>query len=970
MYQKKAVRVLCTVLCGIMSLSTLTSFAGCTGKKKDSVVIMTEELSGLFNPFYATSGTDMDVVGMTQIGMLSTDNDGMPVAGDDLATVVKDFEYNIEGSGETAKTVYKFVLKNGLKFSDGHPLTMNDVIFNMYEYLDPVYTGSSTMYSIDIEGLSQYRTQQNLSDNDGTEDLISSTAAGYAQMRVQELITVFEDNALIEGSQNSYNASESEMKTYIQNHAVSQDYKNAVASLNEQDELEETYYQEKLWADYQLTLKTFKEELEADYKAAKESFDLTTAPYSDWKKELSNDIFKFFLYEGYITPEYADDVENPGRKDKTKIVKFNNPDIVKSYDTEAKAVERVYNDKIGSELNQILSYWGTAGTLTTLYTAEAIDVQLRNNVNEDGSLAIPNIKGIVSLGHTDNAPESVTVNGNVYNVATTHDEYGAPTNAGEYDVLQITVNGTDPKAIYNFGFTVAPAHYYTADSDYPNGRTIDIKNNKFGVEFADSSFQSYTIQSQEHLEVPVGAGVFKATNKNNADNPKGSEFWSENIVYFKANEHFMFEVKAEKFRMQVVSSSNAIDKLKSGEVDYITPQFTKANSQALTALEKKGFKQLDSWQLGYGYIGINAGKVPNVYVRRAIMASMQASLALEYYEPGTCKIIDWPMSTVSWAYPFEDDGKTSKPNGHSYTQWTDTTGSNYADAKAEIQELMNLAGVTEGDSSLKIRFTIAGASITEHPTYAVFKQSAELLNSMGWDVEVKADSQALTKLATGSLEVWAAAWGSTIDPDMYQVYHKNSSATSVYAWGYREIKSNQTTYSYEMGIINELSDIIDQARSMMDSKDRTPLYEQAMSLVLDLAVEMPVYQRKTLYAYNTKTITGLTTEVNHYSSPLEKLWEVELIESAGAAGDAEGGMPGYLIAIIVIGGVLVLAVGGYFGYKFLGKKKKVSVKPEYEAAPVEEAQDVAQPVEETEETTETASEATEETSETTEKDSE
>jgi peptide/nickel transport system substrate-binding protein len=148
---------------------------------------------------------------------------------------------------------------------------------------------------------------------------------------------------------------------------------------------------------------------------------------------------------------------------------------------------------------------------------------------------------------------------------------------------------------------------------------------------------------------------------------------------------------------------------------------------------------------------------------------------------------------------------------------------------------------------------------------------------MGWDVEVKADSQALTKLSTGSLEVWAAAWGSTVDPDMHQVYHKNSTATSVYAWGYREIKGNQSKYAYEFGKINELSVIIDDARSIMDQDARKPMYEEAMRIVLDLAVEMPVYQRKTLYAYNTNTIKGLTDEINDYTSPLEKIWELELV---------------------------------------------------------------------------------------------
>ena len=234
------------------------------------------------------------------------------------------------------------------------------------------------------------------------------------------------------------------------------------------------------------------------------------------------------------------------------------------------------------------------------------------------------------------------------------------------------------------------------------------------------------------------------------------------------------------------------------------------------------------------------------------------------------------MSTVSWAYPFEIDGKTEIEPGeqYSYLNWSDE-GESTEEAKAKIRTLMQ--GVKNED--LSITFTIAGASITEHPTYIVFKQAAELLNSMdlGFDIQVKADSQALTKLATGSLEVWAAAWGSTVDPDMYQVYHKNSSATSVYAWGYREIKADQKKYATEYKIINDLSVVIDQARSTMDEDTRTELYEQAMRYVLDLAVEMPVYQRMTLFAYNSKTIKGLTTNVNPYTSPLERIWDIELV---------------------------------------------------------------------------------------------
>ncbi len=853
----------------LISIVAMSAF-GCSGckkkKNKDSIVIMSEDVSGLFNPFYATSGADQDVVGMTQIGMLTTDGDGKTACGANLPTVVLDYKYETDSQGNG---VYTFVIKNNLKFSDGVNLTMNDVLFNMYEYLDPAYTGSSTMYSIKIKGLNQYRLQQNLSSGSGDfEDDLYEEAYSRAFSRRQELIDVFRDYGRI--SEGSYSISGDQLKAKIRTEYEPTDgYKEAVYSESDRASKTDAEVREKLCSDYDNVLKEFKNEIESDYLASKEAFDFTTAPYNEWKQYQDNERFKFLLLEGKITPEYQD-VE--GKKNKTKIIKFNGLGLLDSdsYKTIENCKDTFVKDKMENELDRVLTQWGTGSKIMTTYTAIAKSILLNTYV--DGSLTFPNISGIVSLGHTTET-ESVLINGTNYLVAHEHNNDGSVTDTSKYDVLQITLDGVDPKAIYNFGFTVAPAHYYTADADHPNGRTIDIKNNMFGVEWNEpEKFQSAVIQSQKHVEIPVGAGAYKATDANNSDNPSGSNFVKSNVVYFKANDYFMFPVKTEKLRFQVVSSTNAIDKLINGEVDYITPEFTKANSEKLASIASKGFKQLDSWQLGYGYIGVNAGKVPNVNIRRAIMSAMQTELALQYYKENTCKTISWPMSTVSWAYPYEDDEKTSKPNGHSYTEWEGVEK-----AKEKIRNYMALANVSEGDSALKITFTIAGSSITEHPTYGVFKQASEILNSLGWNTEVKADSQALTKLSTGSLAVWAAAWGSTVDPDMYQVYHKNSSATSVKAWGYDAIKESKSSYPYETSIINTLSVKIDEARSITDETTRKELYEEAMGYVLDLAIEMPVYQRKTLYAYNSKTISGLADSVNPYKSPLEKIWEVELI---------------------------------------------------------------------------------------------
>ncbi len=888
MNKKKLIAIIASAVAVVLVATVVLSVTllGGNKKNKDAIVIMSEELSNNFNPFYATSGADQDVIGMTQVGMLSTDNNGKTVAGDNYPTVVKaykvekkDKDGNVITNGEVAETVYTFVLKNGVKFSDGKPLTMNDVLFSMYENLDPVYTGSSTMYSIDIKGLKAYRSQNaTIKDDDETiESEVSLNAGVYADERIMYLVGLYQEvSQNLPGNEDlsdgKYEVPESDMRDAISNldvSTISVGYKLAVAAESEWDSFD---FKGQVLKDYNYILKTYKEELENDYKAAQDSFDIKAKPYSDWVDLFNNEVFKFLYYEGDITPEYE---KVNGRDNKEKIIGFSDTESYKTFDKD-RAINKIYKYNVETNLEGILSYSGTAGTVYTSFAAKAKEIILHETTASD-ALDVPTISGIKSLGHNTDV-KKVEIAGTTYNVAhgkENHNEDGTTKN-NTYDVLEITINGVDPKAIYNFGFTVAPAHYYS-------DQTVNIWENKFGIKWSDATFQSEVIQGGNQTEVPVGAGPYAATNAQNEDNPKGSDFVSSNIVYFKRNNYFKesfgdkFEVKTEKLRFQVVRSVNAIDKLAKGEVDFITPQFTADNANILEGMKKNGFETLSSWQLGYGYIGINAGKVEDINLRKAIMSAMDVKLALNYYKTGTAKTINWPMSLESWAYPWEnkeEDKQMNTETRHIYTRFD-------ADEQEVIKKIKNYmvaAGASKGDSRLKITFTIAGSSVTEHPVYQVFLKAAELLNSCDWQIEVKPDSQALLKLTNGSLAVWAAAWGSTIDPDMYQVYHKNSTATSVKAWGYPEIIKNRTARSEEYAIIDELSGIIERARETDVDTDRIPMYKEAMSLVLDLAVELPVYQRQNLYAYNSKTVKGFQTNVNPYTSPLEKIWELELIK--------------------------------------------------------------------------------------------
>ena len=166
-------KIISLMLCIVMMFGITSVLSSCGGSGNQAFVIMTDNLDGLFNPFYSTSAADGTIVSMTQIGMLTSgideNGDAVVTFGPDEAVVALDYASNYdsteqsENPDKTGVTTYTFVIKNGIKFSDGEPLTIEDVLFNMYVYLDPVYTGSSTMYSTDIQGLSQYRTQQNLS---------------------------------------------------------------------------------------------------------------------------------------------------------------------------------------------------------------------------------------------------------------------------------------------------------------------------------------------------------------------------------------------------------------------------------------------------------------------------------------------------------------------------------------------------------------------------------------------------------------------------------------------------------------------------------------------------------------------------------------------------------------------------------------------------------------------------------------
>ncbi len=868
---KKLAKVMGVLLSVITAFGVFAS-VGCNGCGKGKsnydpetrpLTMSIGELDGNFNPFFYTAQNDGSVISMTQVSMLASDASGNPVCGEDRPTVAKDFTVvENKSNGETVSTTYEFLIKNGMKFSDGEDLNIMDVLFNFYVYLDEAYLGSNTLYSTDIKGLKAYHAQ----DPDAADDDDNDTSETF---RTQAYTRIF----------NVINYCNGEILSTTQ--------------------IEE---------DIVTIIKLFKDEVKSDWTSVKNDFDARDVDNYEyrfteaWEAYLFNEGIVTLQYEtndtGTTVPKkdgngkYLTDLD---KEENDEIYKdelnayVNNANNIKKYTdegaTEAQAKENLkrdwaidfafmamtgfssVNDTITVDslegknykngVAQITQYWATGDTVLEQFTSEA-RTEYYEDMLDGNELAVKTISGITAYRTTK-------FNG---------------TNLSEaHDVLKVEINGVDPKAIWNFSITVSPMHYYStealtaeADADYQAYLNAYNSNSnyeltKFGVKFADAKFFGENgLQAGNKNRLPVGAGSYKASTKSGG-NGTANGFHSNKFVYYERNTYFetmgseLENAIIKSIRYAEIGDDKVITALLNEEIDYGMPSGNAKNSASIAgASSYLGTAKYQS--NGYGYVGINPKFVPNVYLRRAIMKAMNTTSTISnYYTQEWASVIYRPMSKNSWAYP-EDA--------------TEYTNIKFTSQQQEIKDLIAYAGYSSGDPELKLTFTIAG-STTDHPAFQMFTDAAKTLNACGMDITVATDIQALKKLASGNLAVWAAAWSSSIDPDMYQVYHKDSRATSVKNWNYPEILADNTDkFSYERGIINQLSDKIDEARETTDQIERKNYYAEALDLVMDLAVELPTYQRNDYEVYNKKVINSksLSKNASAFSPLFDRIWEV------------------------------------------------------------------------------------------------
>jgi len=206
------------------------------------------------------------------------------------------------------------------------------------------------------------------------------------------------------------------------------------------------------------------------------------------------------------------------------------------------------------------------------------------------------------------------------------------------------------------------------------------------------------------------------------------------------------------------------------------------------------------------------------------------------------------MSMLSWAYP--DD---PQPMYHFDT----AAALGYFKAAGYEQR----DGVLQKDGKrLTLEVGIAGNGLMRHPAAPILVTMKNELERLGGELVIQdvAGSVLYDRLHAGLWDVWVAGWQTSLDPDMYEMYHTSGSVN----------------FSHLSD--PKLDELITLAREAQEIPLRRGYYLRAEDIIMSHAVEMPVYQRKSLTVFNSNvvdvgTIAKDVTPFYGYANEIEKL---------------------------------------------------------------------------------------------------
>lgn len=180
-----------------------------------------------------------------------------------------------------------------------------------------------------------------------------------------------------------------------------------------------------------------------------------------------------------------------------------------------------------------------------------------------------------------------------------------------------------------------------------------------------------------------------------------------------------------------------------------------------------------------------------------------------------------------------------------------------------------------GEYALSYEVIIPADGVGDHPAYGILTNAKEALATIGIDLQINdpSDSTVLWQAIESnpiSAEFWCAAWSSTADPDMYQVYYSTNGNGK-----------GGTESNHYMIADDTLDELIMEARTSSDQAFRKATYKQCLDIIIDWAVEVPVYQRQNAIIMSTERVN-----IDTVTPDITTFWrwfrDIENMETNGA----------------------------------------------------------------------------------------
>jgi len=140
---------------------------------------------------------------------------------------------------------------------------------------------------------------------------------------------------------------------------------------------------------------------------------------------------------------------------------------------------------------------------------------------------------------------------------------------------------------------------------------------------------------------------------------------------------------------------------------------------------------------------------------------------------------------------------------------------------------------------------IPGEGSGDHPSFMLLEKTRDALASIGITLQINdlTDSSILwSSIDANTCAMWAAAWSSGSDPDMYNTWHSDNVIGSGSADNNGNLRDP------------ELDALIMEGRSSADNNYRKAVYKQCLEIINDWAVAVPVYQRKNMILFSAERI--------------------------------------------------------------------------------------------------------------------